>query len=195
MPRVPQLVSDLAIRYGLDDRTLAGKARALREAGLLTSGAHGVNAPAGTSLDAARLLLAVLADGRTTTVVDDVRYLATLPARTDGSKYAYAEEAVAALIEEVGKGHVGDPMVAVSNGPKRVQVRGTWDGEPFDLWFDNLGNRDAWMKEPFNGLHKKMTASAEGLTCFSEVVAGHREPGKVDTDEEWAARYRSEADQ
>lgn len=60
MPRVTELCTFLADRFHFEESKVLGYARILREAGLLTSGARGVNAPDATTLDAARLLIAMM---------------------------------------------------------------------------------------------------------------------------------------
>lgn len=193
MPRVTQLVSDLAARFGLDERTLAGKARALREAGMLTSGAHGVNAPRATFMDGARLLLAMLADGKSVAVVQDVEAYRNLPLNvTIAGEFNFdkAEDAVAAVLQGLGEGHVSDARIDASNGPLRVQVRGRWEEQPFHLAFDltSRAHGEA-LSHPFNGIHKSLAVSGERLCNFAEVIAGGREPCAIDTDEQWAARH------
>lgn len=54
----------VASALGLPDATVSGAFRVLRESGLMTSGARGVNAPDMTDLDAARMLIAMLVNER-----------------------------------------------------------------------------------------------------------------------------------
>jgi hypothetical protein len=61
--KIPQLVSDYALRFNLEPVLVAGVARYLREAGLLSQGGRGVNAPDATPLDAARLLIPFMVGG------------------------------------------------------------------------------------------------------------------------------------
>lgn len=56
--------------YRVDEKTVAVYARALKEAGLLTSGARGVNAPNMLPLDAARLTLALIATDKPSEAVE-----------------------------------------------------------------------------------------------------------------------------
>ncbi|MBY0620810.1 hypothetical protein [Sphingomonas ursincola] len=60
MPRVTELCTFLADRFHFEESKVLGYARILREAGLLTTGPRGKNAPDATTLDAARLLLAMM---------------------------------------------------------------------------------------------------------------------------------------
>lgn len=57
-------ISGVAAALGLPEPTAAGAFRVLRESGLMTSGARGVNAPDMTDLDAARMLIAMLVSER-----------------------------------------------------------------------------------------------------------------------------------
>lgn len=72
MPRLSVLIDDLADRFSFEKTKLNSLARVMREAGLLTSGARGVNAPDATSLDAARLLIAMMLDSKIASVNEDV---------------------------------------------------------------------------------------------------------------------------
>lgn len=72
MPRLSALIEDFATRFNFEPTKVASLARALREAGQLTQGARGINAPPATSLDAARLLIAMMLNCRIATVVEDV---------------------------------------------------------------------------------------------------------------------------
>lgn len=54
----------MASALGLPEATVSGAFRVLRESGLMTSGARGVNAPDMTDLDAARMLIAMLVNER-----------------------------------------------------------------------------------------------------------------------------------
>jgi hypothetical protein len=67
-------IQTTADNFGCDPSHVRQLCRALREAGLLTTGARGVNAPHMTALDAARLTVAVLAGSIPTTVIEDVRF-------------------------------------------------------------------------------------------------------------------------
>ncbi len=58
--RIGPLISLLSSTYGVPEATTVLIARALREAGFLTTGARGVNAPEMTMRDVARLTLALL---------------------------------------------------------------------------------------------------------------------------------------
>lgn len=72
MPRLSTLIDDFAERFSFENTKLSSLARVMREAGLLTSGARGVNAPMATPLDAARLVIAMMLDSKLPNVVEDV---------------------------------------------------------------------------------------------------------------------------
>lgn len=76
-------LSLISSTYGLPDQSVVVVARALREAGWLTSGARGVNAPDMTLLDAARLSLALLTGEPPSKVVAEFEFLRTLQAEAD----------------------------------------------------------------------------------------------------------------
>lgn len=61
--KIPKVALDYAARFNLDPVFVQGVARHLREAGLLSQGARGVNAPDATGLDAARLLIPFMVGG------------------------------------------------------------------------------------------------------------------------------------
>lgn len=67
-------IQSISDNFGCDPSHVRQICRALREAGLLTTGARGVNAPHMTTLDAARVTIAVLAGSIPTTAVEEVRY-------------------------------------------------------------------------------------------------------------------------
>ena len=66
-------IKTIADAYAVDEKTVAVYARALREAGLLTTGARGVNAPNMTPQDAARLTIAILSTDKPSQAVDRLR--------------------------------------------------------------------------------------------------------------------------
>lgn len=70
----------LSKTYGLHEPSVAAVARAMREAGWLTTGARGVNAPEMTHVDAARLTLALLSGEPPGKVVEEFEFLRTLEA-------------------------------------------------------------------------------------------------------------------
>lgn len=66
-------------------KTVALFARNLKEAGLLTSGARGVNAPEMTVMDLARMLLSVLATERPSDAVEELNWYRALPCFDGGT--------------------------------------------------------------------------------------------------------------
>jgi hypothetical protein len=73
MIKAGKFVADIASVLRLPTQTVEGTYRNIREAGLLTSGARGVNAPNMTDLDTARMLIALMAAGRVAYSADAVR--------------------------------------------------------------------------------------------------------------------------
>lgn len=71
-------ISLLAKTYHVEEKTLVVYARFLREAGLLTTGARGVNAPNMLPLDAARLTIALLATESPARAVESVKRFAPM---------------------------------------------------------------------------------------------------------------------
>lgn len=63
----------VAQAYGVEESTVTLVARMLKEAGLMTTGARGVNAPEMTALDAARITIALLGTDRPGRAVEIVR--------------------------------------------------------------------------------------------------------------------------
>jgi hypothetical protein len=78
--RMGPFISLLSKTYGLPESSVAVVARAMREAGWLTTGARGVNAPEMTVVDAARLTLALLSGETPGKVVEEFEFLRRLEA-------------------------------------------------------------------------------------------------------------------
>lgn len=76
--KIGPLINLLSSSYGLPETTVVVVARALREAGWLTSGARGVNAPDMSARDAARLSLALLTGEPPSKVISVFEVLRTL---------------------------------------------------------------------------------------------------------------------
>jgi len=113
MPRLSVLIDDFAERFSFERSKLNGLARTMREAGLLTSGARGVNAPSATPMDAARLLIAMMLNSAPPSVVEDVQLVGSFaPLNPDalpaGFKPDCLEHGLALLIEYAGKRAVRD---------------------------------------------------------------------------------------
>ncbi len=107
MPRLSALIEDFATRFNFEPTKVTSLARTLREAGRLTQGARGVNAPSATSLDAARLLIAMMLNCRIPTVVEDVALVGGFTPLS-GAKFSDAfapetlEAAISGLIDYYG---------------------------------------------------------------------------------------------
>lgn len=73
-----QFISLMSESLGVEEKTMKVIVRTLREAGLFTTGARGVNAPDITSLDAVRVVLAVVASQSPSRSIKDVLYFGAL---------------------------------------------------------------------------------------------------------------------
>lgn len=80
MMRMGPFISLLSETYGLHEPSVAAVARVMREAGWLTTGARGVNAPEMTHVDAARLTLALLSGEPPGKVIEEFEFLRGLGA-------------------------------------------------------------------------------------------------------------------
>lgn len=80
--RIGPLITLLSSTYGLAEASITLVARALREAGWLSTGARGVNAPEMGARDVARLTLALLSGEPPGKVVNEFEFLRRL--QTDG---------------------------------------------------------------------------------------------------------------
>jgi hypothetical protein len=110
--RIGPFTNLISETFGVPEKTTTVVARALREAGWLTSGARGVNAPHMTATDAARLSLALLTGAPPSTVVEEFELIKNLRcphAPSEGSAVEIGklcenhtlEEMLTALIESV----------------------------------------------------------------------------------------------
>lgn len=80
--RMGPFITLLSETYGVPEPSVAAVARVMREAGWLTTGARGVNAPEMTHVDAARLTLALLSGEPPGKVVEEFEFLRGLEATT-----------------------------------------------------------------------------------------------------------------
>lgn len=80
--RMGPFITLLSETYGLPESSVAAVARVMREAGWLTTGARGVNAPEMTRVDAARMTLALLSGEPPSKVVEEFEFLRSLEAIT-----------------------------------------------------------------------------------------------------------------
>lgn len=90
MVKTTQFIDGMAGATGLSDKTIRVAYRSLREAGLMTTGARGVNAPDMVSMDAARMLIWALVSDRPADgpqVVADFAGLALQPDLLEGSHF------------------------------------------------------------------------------------------------------------
>lgn len=73
-----QFITLMSESLGVEEKTIKMIVRILREAGLFTTGARGVNAPDITPLDAVRVVIAVVASTSPSRAVRDVQYFGGL---------------------------------------------------------------------------------------------------------------------
>lgn len=73
-----QFITLMSESLGVEEKTIRMIVRTLREAGLFTTGARGVNAPDITPLDAVRVVIAVVASPSPSRAVRDVQYFGAL---------------------------------------------------------------------------------------------------------------------
>lgn len=122
---------------GAEEKTIKLIVRNLREAGLFTTGARGVNAPDIAPLDAARVIIAFLGSSSPSKAVKDVNYFGQLKPDvrepyadfTVGlgvSRDCNLEEALVRLMQnEVGYEYVGRTSLALSeNGHAEIRQEG-----------------------------------------------------------------------
>ena len=76
--KLSQFISLLSAMLGAEEKTIRMIVRYLREAGLFTTGARGVNSPDITALDAVRVIIAHMASPSPSKAVKDVLYFGAL---------------------------------------------------------------------------------------------------------------------
>lgn len=76
--KLAQFLTLMSRMLGAEEKTIRMIVRYLREAGLFTTGARGVNAPNITALDAARVFIAHMASPSPSKAVKDVQYFGAL---------------------------------------------------------------------------------------------------------------------
>lgn len=112
MPRVTQLCADLAERFRFEETKVHNYSRVLREAGMVTTGARGINAPDATPLDAARLLIAMMLRTKADDTLAGVKLFGGFVALDEGAAIGGRtvttfEDALEALIEYCGIADAG----------------------------------------------------------------------------------------
>lgn len=111
----------------VDEKTLTVYARALKEAHLMTSGARGVNAPHLRPIDAARMIIALLATDRPAECVAAVMRFRALPYRpdlSDADVTALGHDGVSTLEQALVRVVAldPDPLVWAARGFPAVEV-------------------------------------------------------------------------
>jgi hypothetical protein len=164
----------LSKTYGLHEPTVAAVARVMREAGWLTTGARGVNAPEMTHFDAARLTLALLSGEPPGKVVEEFEFLRSLEAKTpppatgftagsgldqphcleDGLIWLFGLTSEASLIQENGDKLMGiwswpSVTVSVDASARAAQIHYS----PHSCTYEDLARErelDEIERQPFN---------------------------------------------
>lgn len=90
--RIGPLVTLLSTTYGLPEASVTLVARAMREAGWISTGARGVNAPEMNTRDVARLTLALLSGEPASKVVAEFEILRSLQTKTVFSKEGFVPQ-------------------------------------------------------------------------------------------------------
>lgn len=103
--RIGPLISLLSSTYGMPEPTVTVVARALREAGLLTTGARGINAPEMSMRDVARLTLALMTGEPPSRVVAEFCFIAQLQTKTVFETEAWISS------ERLSNGHIFEDAV------------------------------------------------------------------------------------
>ena len=113
----------IANTYGVPEKTVSVQARSLKEAGLLTTGARGVNAPDMTPLDAARMTIAVLATDSPAQTVERVERFGALPfSPTFDKQWPWYENIGEQRFREIFEGETLEEVLAFLFG--RVETLG-----------------------------------------------------------------------
>src|SRR5262245_14138883 len=120
-----ELIRQVAKGTEIPTATVAVYARVIREAGLLTTGARGVNAPQMTPLDGARLLLALVATDKPSLAAHAVRDFGRL------ASYRFSRAGdglIAAKLRELPEGHSLEEAMAellqiLPSAPAREELK------------------------------------------------------------------------
>jgi hypothetical protein len=125
-----ELTARVASATGVPETTVTVYARVLREAGLLTTGARGVNAPPMSALDAARLLIALVVTERPSRAADAVADFGQLPCGFVGARYPTSKIGLARS-RKLQSDHVLEEATAmvidiVADGDEKATVEADW---------------------------------------------------------------------
>lgn len=174
-----QFITLMSESLGVEEKTIRMIVRNLREAGLFTTGARGVNAPDITPLDAVRVVISVVASPSPSRAVQDVRYFGSLKPDMRGDSAKLMMPKVAdedATLEETLLACCEDrlPYDAVLGGYVRLSERGAADVHLGGGWV-NYHQREQW------------AAAMAALDEPNDVSA------KKDALESWESLHRTSA--
>ena len=172
-----QFITLMSESLGVEEKTIRLIVRTLREAGLFTTGARGVNAPDITTLDAVRIVISVVASQSPSRAVRDVKYFGSLKPDcrevwTDhtGQMGIDPEKTLEETLVDCMENRL--PYEAISAGYVHLSERGD----------ANLHLADGWQgyhqREQWQAIHDEF-ASAHGRAKNSEAVKASEEIQRV----------------
>ncbi|SFN46762.1 hypothetical protein SAMN04487859_10331 [Roseovarius lutimaris] len=183
-----QFITLMSESLGVEEKTIKMIVRILREAGLFTTGARGVNAPDITPLDAVRVVIAVVASTSPSRAVRDVRYFGALkPDRRDeesasiwGLAWVDANKTLEDTLldclsnrvpyEEISMGVLslserGEAHIATDNGRQDYHQREQWQAVMAEYSASNDSPKNKAVLEAWEAMHRisntKVNRSAE----------------------------------
>lgn len=255
MPKISDLIKDMAAVLHIEQTTVQTYARRLREAGLLSQGGRGRGGADATPLDAARLLIALSVDAYAKDAPQTVRDFGRLrcsretPLRGESNRIQYdklrmakllrlpadaaledvlaaiiaaygGEDEEAATILDVHSGRWGQyPGTIVTIRSISVDAQASIGGHRYlfeqpvhgiitqTLLKKKSGQADAATtaeyeaasaeyarlhKTYYRGIRRESTIATPEIVKIGEMLAGYREPGKFQTDEEWGERMAAQ---
>ncbi|MEQ8877206.1 MAG: hypothetical protein RLP16_00265 [Alphaproteobacteria bacterium] len=171
-----QFITLMSESLGVEEKTIRMIVRTLREAGLFTTGARGVNAPDITSLDAVRVVIAVVASPAPSRAVRDVRYFGALKpdCRENGTDHTGAvgvdpdktlEETLVDCLENRfpyeaiigGYLHLsesGDALLHIADGWQGYHQREQWQAVKDEFAASNDQPRNEAVLEAWEAVHR-----------------------------------------
>lgn len=183
-----QFITLMSESLGVEEKTIKMIVRILREAGLFTTGARGVNAPDITPLDAVRVVIAVVASTSPSRAVRDVQYFGGLkPDHRDeeaasiwGLAWVDANKTLEETLldclsdrvpyQEISLGVLslserGEAHIATDNGRQDYHQREQWQAVKDEYSASNDNPKNKAVLEAWEAMHRisntKVNRSAE----------------------------------
>jgi hypothetical protein len=182
MPSIGEFTRAFALATGSEFGSVVKLQRVLRDAGLLTTGARGVNAPDLTPLDAARMLISILVTDKPSLAPSAVELIGSLPMadRLGGDHLAECsfEQVLSKLLEafvtasEDSHDHLAT-AARVACTPAELTASLTWPGEDGGIRC-SFADTGPWMH-----LLADVKANADELVGISMAKADARRRGLV----------------